>query len=628
VDNRKNFIPRAHRCLSAPPGPFATAGLPSIGCLLVLAGLVSAASMLAIACPSAEAAVPQIRLNSDTTLELQNEQQICVNPTNPDNVVACWRDFRLGYRQVGVGYSLDGGYTWTDFLIGGELPLDSDPVLTVDRDGTFYLVVLNYASTTGENQLSVHRSTTQGVTWEGPFAAVVATGSDFEDKEWIAVDRTEGPRSGDLYVSWARFYDVKIMCVRSTDRGETWSAAVRVSDPGISCQWPVPIVLANGDVLIAWDTYETPTISYDISTDGGQTWGTDRVLVTTQVPPQVDINGGITIFPYPSLALDESGGPRSGWVYCVYVDVDDFGDGVDIFSRRSTDHGQSWSAAVRINDDPRGFQRDQFHPWVTCDEHGILTAIWYDRRDDTNNYLWHIYMSRSIDGGVTWEGNVRITDVASSPGDAARASAAWPMEVGPAAGSVGGWVSGSLDGRLGGSISGSLDSRLGESVSGSLDSQLGGTIGPQVPLALSRAGLIGEYSGVAVRDNIVHPVWTDTRNGHQDTYASVFFSPAGINDQPGGAGELSLHVYPSPVAGRAELHLTSAPDGEVWVEILDAAGRRVQVLRVGSGASESTRFFWDGRDIRGRLQPAGVYFARLVGLSEPRPGVTRIVFTR
>ena len=120
----------------------------------------------------ASADYPQIRLNTDSTLQLQNEQQICVNPTNPANLVAAWRDFRLGYRQVGVGYSFDGGATWTDFLIGGEYPLDSDPVLTVHRDGTFYLVVINYIAQGNINQLSVHRSNDGGVTWDGPFSAV------------------------------------------------------------------------------------------------------------------------------------------------------------------------------------------------------------------------------------------------------------------------------------------------------------------------------------------------------------------------------------------------------------------------------------------------------------------------
>ena len=60
------------------------------------------------------------KINSDDTNQVQNEQQVGINPVDPDNVVAVWRDFRLGHREVGVGYSFDGGLTWTDTLLDGQ----------------------------------------------------------------------------------------------------------------------------------------------------------------------------------------------------------------------------------------------------------------------------------------------------------------------------------------------------------------------------------------------------------------------------------------------------------------------------------------------------------------------------
>ena len=53
-----------------------------------------------------------VRINSDNSGQVQNEQQIVVNSSDPNNLVAVWRDFRLGYRRVGVGYSLDAGWTY------------------------------------------------------------------------------------------------------------------------------------------------------------------------------------------------------------------------------------------------------------------------------------------------------------------------------------------------------------------------------------------------------------------------------------------------------------------------------------------------------------------------------------
>jgi hypothetical protein len=556
---------------------------------LSLAACAGLAVVLLAAAPAA-ADHPQIRINSDNTSQLQNEQQIAVNPTDPNNIVACWRDFRLGFRQVGVGYSFDGGFTWTDYLIGGELRLDSDPGLTVHRDGTFYLVVINYQDIGADNQLSVHRSTTGGVSWDGPFSAVYSTGSTFEDKEWIAVDRTGGARDGDLYIAWSRFFDAKVMSVTSTDRGETWSTPVQVSTPGASCQWPVPIVLPNGNVLVAWNTYGQTRISYDISSNGGQTWGTDRTLTSTSTGPGTSINGQISVFPYPSLALDETDGPLAGWLYCVYADAAVAANAMDIWCRRSTDNGDTWSNRVRVNDDPTGVSRDQFHPWVSCDEEGTLHAIWYDRRDDPANYLWHIYYSRSTDGGVTWGPNEQFTDVPSSPADAA---------------------------------------------TGGLPDTIQPSPSEPMPLALTFAGLIGEYSGVAVRQGVVHPIWTDTRNGNQDTYTTVFGNATGLADPAGESRTprpgIVLSGFPNPAQGASLLRLVLPDAAEGLLTIHHPNGRIVRTIIAGRLEAGESLLTWDGRDDAGHAVPSGVYFARIVGRGLPATlaaAQTKIVLAR
>ncbi len=53
-----------------------------------------------------------IKVNTDNTTQIQNEQQIVINPTDTLNFVADRRDFRLGYRQVCHAASLDGGIDW------------------------------------------------------------------------------------------------------------------------------------------------------------------------------------------------------------------------------------------------------------------------------------------------------------------------------------------------------------------------------------------------------------------------------------------------------------------------------------------------------------------------------------
>ncbi|MCX6158275.1 MAG: hypothetical protein NTY74_09900 [Ignavibacteriae bacterium] len=46
----------------------------------------------------------------------QNEPSVRISRTDPNYVVAAWRDFGLGYnpaiRRIGYTYSTDGGFTW------------------------------------------------------------------------------------------------------------------------------------------------------------------------------------------------------------------------------------------------------------------------------------------------------------------------------------------------------------------------------------------------------------------------------------------------------------------------------------------------------------------------------------
>ncbi len=95
-----------------------------------------------------DSAYLNIRVNNDTTDQLQNEEQIVMNPTDTTNMVAVWRDFRLGYRQVTYAYTYDGGLTWEqDLFSEPQYIWDSDPGLTVDTAGNFYAVILSYNST-------------------------------------------------------------------------------------------------------------------------------------------------------------------------------------------------------------------------------------------------------------------------------------------------------------------------------------------------------------------------------------------------------------------------------------------------------------------------------------------------
>lgn len=401
-----------------------------------------------------------IRVNSDNSYELQNEEMVCINPTNTDNAVAVWRDFRLGYRRIGVGYTFDGGQTWIDNLVTPYNPYgrQSDPVLWVDRDGIFYLSGLDLYFGGGPSGISVYKSVDGGVTWSDPVWVVQEQYDYFEDKQWFTIDQSNGPGDGYIYCVWDRFaadYSATgIVCASSYDDGGTFTSPVAVSEYSSRyVQWPTVTVGPSSEVYVAWYDHRQPRrISMAISIDFGQTFG-QQFSVTYLDSAYTELNGEIASFPFPAMECDVF--PESDYYGRLYMIYADGPADWDIWCRYSDDGAQSWSDRIRVNDDGIYNGCDQFHPWLSIDSDGVIHVCFFDRRNDPdNNLLYDLYYTRSIDGGITWEENHRISTVSSNPTYAAL------------------------------------------------------------------AGLLGEYIGIMARDGEVQMVWTDVRNYNQDAYSA------------------------------------------------------------------------------------------------------------
>ena len=83
-----------------------------------------------------------------------------------------------------------------------------------------------------------------------------------------------------------------------------------------------------------------------------------------------------------------------------------------MFLIKSTDAGQSWSPAKRVNNDLTTSQ--QFFPWLSVDPiTGTLYCVFYDRRN-TVGAATDVYMAKSVDGGETFT-NFKISDRSFTP---------------------------------------------------------------------------------------------------------------------------------------------------------------------------------------------------------------------
>ena len=87
--------------------------------------------------------------------------------------------------------------------------------------------------------------------------------------------------------------------------------------------------------------------------------------------------------------------------------------GLDILLRYSDDQAQTWSAPVRVNDDATA--NDQFLPWIDVGlNNGIVGVIFYDTREDPLNRLARTYAAVSHTGGTSFEPNLPVADVQSN----------------------------------------------------------------------------------------------------------------------------------------------------------------------------------------------------------------------
>jgi hypothetical protein len=502
-----------------------------------------------------------------------------MNPRDSTNLVAIWRDFRLGYRQVGYGYSFDGGLTWNqDLFVDPYYPYDSDPGLTVDTAGNFYAQVLGYTGSIEDtNGLIVYKSTDGGMTWNEPVSVVHGVPDVFEDKGLIACDRSGGPYTNNIYVAWARLSATKdIFLARSTDGGNSFEAPVAVSDiPG--SQWPVPCVGANSEACVAWYQWAQQEIRFDRSTNGGQSFGVD-ITIQHLAWQGGNINGEILVIPFPATDVDITNGPYSGHIYVAYMDYAPGNTDTDIYFTRSTDGGTTWSQKVRINDDSLNNGCDQFHPWLIVAPDGSIIVVFLDRRLDPNNLLMDCYMTTSTDGGDTWSPNERITTVSSDP------------------------------------TAGSTLENYTE-------------IGNPTMILATRAGLLGEYIGVTASSiDDIHPIWTDTRFGNQDVFVGIA-DTAGPCIQENITHELNapmLLAAPNPFKDQTyiiymiqdtgykgqELRNSNFEMRKPMIKIYNASGRLVKSFRITHYAIRNT-LSWDGQDDQNRLLPSGVYILQL-----------------
>ncbi len=374
-----------------------------------------------------------------------------------------------GFSLNGYAVSTNSGSSFTDkgFPTVGPLGTEmlGDPVLACTDPTTFYYASL-YLDFTGScpspsgfcSDVTVSTSTNGGSTFGAQAPAVQKDFFfHFLDKEWMTVNEAT---PSDIFVTYTDFdfsnFDsgpgndcgapgtdvvrTAIELVSSSNGGMTWSSPTEVakdcSDFAFLQGSQVVVDPATGHVFVAWESFaadfSTREIDIAKSTDGGVTFSSP--VKVSSVDPVGDedaffgLQGHIRDFDFPSLTIGK--GKNAGNLYIVWNDGDNrhpdavtaflklfgIGDGnygfSDVFFSSSTDGGSTWSSPIAVNTDAsKKALIDHYQPGVASDKTGKLAVCWYDRRDDTNNFLIDRFCGKSTDG-VKWS-NKKITTVNS-----------------------------------------------------------------------------------------------------------------------------------------------------------------------------------------------------------------------
>lgn len=331
-----------------------------------------------------------------------NEPSIAVDPTQPNRMAIGWRQFDTvasNFRQAGWGYTGDGGRSWTFPGVIDPGVFRSDPVLDADADGNLFY---NSLTASGPSfSCNVYKSTDGGMTWD---AGAYAYGGD---KQWMTIDRTGGIGRGNIYAFWtAQFSACFGSFTRSYDGGQTFLACSSI--PG-SPQWGTLAVGPDGELYIAGNGFKVvkSTTLQDENLPVQFDFNTTVSLDGTQAVSQGPNPGGLLGQAW--IAVDHSTGPTRGNVYLLCsVDRSSTSDPLDVMFSRSTDGGQTWSAPVRVNDDP-GNSAYQWFGTMSVAPNGRIDVIWNDTRNDPGGYDSELYYAYSTDAGVSWSANEALS---------------------------------------------------------------------------------------------------------------------------------------------------------------------------------------------------------------------------
>lgn len=430
-------------------------------------------------------------------------------------------DFLVGISHAGGRYdrvcpvivSQDCGQTWKDVIFpGGNVGFD--PLVLAGLDGTMYASVVGYDRKEGPHT-KIWSTKDRGDTWQGPTEIY---GFSF-DHPRMAIDNSGSPFHGRLYYAWNQVSDTietgqfNIYLHYSDDEGKSFIGPIHIDKimGGKPTMCDI-LVLSDGSLIVPYYPYVWPLdnkenekkpVYLKTSNDGGQTFSGRRKIIDIGASGWLDLRKDWpNEWALPIFTADVSKeSPYMDHIYMVWDESTRTGNS-SIWLIWSPDKGKTWSEPVQVNDNPpasgKGPKDYRMTPVVAVNQEGIVGVAWYDRRDDPTRRCWNYYMAFSLDGGQTFEKNIRVSSSPSCPEDNTAPSVR---------------------------ISNiSLELKEEGAKAGVKEKKEEKPKTPSIEVSFDRARNVwpGHYTGLTVDvKGKFHALWADRRNGPQQLYTAV-----------------------------------------------------------------------------------------------------------
>lgn len=473
------------------------------------------------------------------------EPSIIIDPRHPNILVAA--------SNIDNYYtSQDTGRTWTYRKAKSTYGVWGDPAFAVDTGGNFYYFHLsNPASGNWIDRIVCQKSTDKGQTWNnGSYTGL--NGKKAQDKEWAIVDR----KTNNICVTWSQFDEYGstkpgdssiILFSKSTDTGYTWSNPVRINQ-------------------VAGDCID------DDNTVMGAT-------------PAIGPNGEI----YVAWALGDA-----------------------IVFNMSKDAGKTWlNKEVKIADIPGGWNyligglmRANGLPVMVCDttngpNRGTIYINWSDQRNGTSNT--DVFLIRSTDGGKTWSAPARVNDDASQK----HQFLTW-MTIDPVSGYLyfvfydrRNYTDASTDVYAAVSKDGGktfINRRISES-----------------PFKASPSIFFGDYTNITAYDGVIRPIWTRMDAGALSVWTDMTTLEDITTEVPeiriNQGDEIDASNYPNPAQHSAYVAFKLRGPSTVSLYVYNLQGQLLQ--RVIDNKQMSNGKYVEKIDFNALGMKPGSYFIRL-----------------